>query len=247
MEFIRCSKGHFYNPSVTRTCPQCAAEEKAAGGMFSQAGIGPTEPVSQMEDYGATEAASQTEDYASTEPVLRMEDFGVTEPINRGGNTFMDGKDLDPTVPVEPGNGFKTTDFGKESKVETYDDATVPTYMGGIVGFTPVTGWLVCIDGPAKGTDYRIRAGYNYIGRAEYMDICVRGDKAIGHERHAVIAYDSMEKVFFFGPADGKSIVRINGKMAMVPTEIHAFDVITVGSTKLMFVPFCGERFNWDE
>ena len=72
------------------------------------------------------------------------------------------------------------------------------------------------------------------------------GDNKIGRERHAMIAYDPEEKVFFFGPADGKSIVRLNGKMVMVPAEIQAYDVITIGATKLMFVPLCGERFSWD-
>lgn len=236
MEFIRCSKGHFYDPSVTSTCPQCAAEEQGAGGMYYQADLGATMPVSPMEEYGATE------------PVSPMEEYGATEPLYSGGNAFMGGGgSLDPTIPAPSGNGFMTGDFGPGSRVETYDDATQPTIVGGIAGFTPVTGWLVCIDGPAKGTDYRVRAGYNYIGRAEHMDIRVTGDNQIGHERHAMIAYDQEEKVFFFGPADGKSIVRLNGKMVMVPAEIHAYDVITIGSTKLMFVPLCGERFNWDE
>lgn len=236
MEFIRCSKGHFYDPSVTSTCPQCAAEEQGMGGMGFQADLGATMPASPMEDYGATE------------PVSPMEDYGATEPLYTGGSSFMGGNGgLDPTIPAPQGNGFVTGDFGPGRRVEDYDDATQPTIVGGIAGFSPVAGWLVCIDGPAKGTDYRVRAGYNYIGRAEHMDIRVTGDNQIGRERHAMIAYDQEEKVFFFGPADGKSIVRLNGKMVMVPSEIHAYDVITIGTTKLMFVPLCGERFNWDE
>lgn len=236
MEFIRCSKGHFYDPSVTSTCPQCAAEEQGMGGMGFQADLGATMPVSPMEDYGATE------------PVSPMEDYGATEPLYTGGSSFMGGNGgLNQTVPAPEGNGFVTGDFGPGRRVEDYDDATQPTIVAGIAGFSPVAGWLVCIDGPAKGTDYRVRAGYNYIGRAEHMDIRVTGDNQIGRERHAMIAYDQEEKVFFFGPADGKSIVRLNGKMVMVPSEIHAYDVITIGTTKLMFIPLCGERFNWDE
>ena len=30
-------------------------------------------------------------------------------------------------------------------------------------GVEPVVGWLVCIDGPSRGSDYRLHAGYNYI------------------------------------------------------------------------------------
>lgn len=236
MEFIRCSKGHFYDPSVTETCPQCAAESQGAGGMYFQADLGATAPVSPMENYGATE------------PIFPMENYGATEPLDTTGNSFMgNGRNMDMTMPPPNGNGFVTGDFGPGSRVEDYDDATQPTIISGIAGFTPVTGWLVCIEGPARGTDYRIRAGYNYMGRAEHMDICISGDNQIGHERHAMIAYDNEEKVFFFGPADGKNIVRLNGKMVMIPSEIKAYDVITIGSTKLLFIPLCGERFSWDE
>ena len=234
MEFIKCSKGHFYDPDVTSTCPQCAAEASGVDDMLYQADTGATTPVSPIEEYGATE------------PVSPAENYGATESIYGGNHNSFSGGSMDQTVPVSPGNGFAPGDFGPGAKVEDYDDATQPTVEGGIAGFTPVAGWLVCVDGPAKGTDYRVRAGYNYIGRAKHMDICVTGDNRIGHERHAMIAYDQEEKVFFFGPADGKSIVRMNGKMVMVPTEIHAYDVVTIGSTKLMFVPLCGERFNWD-
>ncbi len=161
-------------------------------------------------------------------------EYGATTPVNNG---------VGPTMDVD-----RSFDFDNGgSSVENYSDATAPVVVGGVEGFSPVVGWLVCVDGPAEGTDYRIRAGYNYIGRSENMDICIQGDNTIGRDRHAMIAYDPQEKVYFFGPADGKSIVRKNGKMVMVPTELEAYDVVSVGSTKLMFVPLCGEHFNWKE
>lgn len=235
MEFKRCSKGHFYDPSVTSTCPQCAAEERMGQNAAFQADLGMTAPVSNIDDYGATAPVSGgMEDYGATTPISGVDNFGATEPIYGGGG------DIGETMPPMQDNGFGG------NGVEDYEEATQPVSLGGIAGFTPVTGWLVCVDGPARGKDFRIRAGYNYIGRAEHMDICITGDNKIGRERHAMIAYDPEEKVFFFGPADGKSIVRLNGKMVMVPSEIQAYDVITIGATKLMFVPLCGERFSWD-
>ena len=38
----------------------------------------------------------------------------------------------------------------------------------------PVAGWLVCIDGPSKGKDYRIHEENNYIGRMKEMDVTGR-------------------------------------------------------------------------
>lgn len=227
MEVKRCAKGHFYDAETNASCPQCAAEQ---GNSY-----GPTEPV-----FGAVGGNA----YGATEPVFGaggVGDYGATEPVRGAAG-------LGETEPVIGGNGFDTMDFsGGTSKVENYDDATQPVNPGGITGFTPVTGWLVCIEGADRGNDYHIRAGYNYIGRGEHMDICIRGDMKIGRDRHALIGYDHEERIFFFGPADGKSILRVNGKMVMSPQEIQAYDILTIGSTKLMFVPLCGERFNWNE
>jgi len=222
--------------------------------------IGATRPVSAMEDYGATvPVGGPAGDYGAAEPIPSAGafgnvmpnppagDYGATEPIGFGGGAYMGGGNVGPTIPVADGGGFNTGDLGQGSRVENYSDVTKPVIVGGIAGFTPVVGWLVCTDGPARGTDYRIRAGYNYMGRAEHMDICITGDMQIGRERHAMIAYDQEEKIFFFGPADGKSIVRLNGKMVMIPSELHPYDVITIGSTKLIFIPLCGERFSWDD
>ncbi len=164
--------------------------------------------------------------------------YGATMPAGAMGET----------MPVNNPSGlFQQPEQSVNNGVEDYDGATQPVNMGGIAGFSPVTGWLVCVDGPARGTDYKIKAGYNYIGRGEDMDISIQGDQKIGRERHALIAYDQEEKVFFFGPADGKSIVRLNGKMVMTPMQVNPHDEITIGSTKLLFIPLCGEKFDWNE
>ena len=163
--------------------------------------------------------------------------YGATEPAGYMGETMA----------VENPASLFETPGSSAGGVEDYDGATQPVNMGGIAGFSPVTGWLGCVDGPARGTDYRIKAGYNYIGRGEDMDISIKGDQKIGRERHALIAYDQEERVFFFGPADGKSIVRLNGKMVMTPMQVNPHDEITIGSTKLLFIPLCGDKFDWNE
>lgn len=266
MEIKRCEKGHFYDAEANAFCPQCAAEQgfggnggmggygptEPAGSMNGMEGYGPTEPAGSMngmEDYGATEplgGMGGMNGYGATEPLGGMEGYGPTEPLNSFG-----GADIGATMPLDGSSGFTGGNFeptGFAGSVEAYDEVTrpIPPAGGGAPGFMPVVGWLVCVEGPARGSDYRIRAGYNYIGRAEHMDICVRGDNTIGRERHALLAYDQEERVFFFGPADGKSIVRLNGKMVMNPQEIKLHDILTVGTTKLMFVPLCGEGFDWN-
>ena len=109
----------------------------------------------------------------------------------------------------------------------------------------PVVGWLVCLSGNEKGRDYRIHADNNFIGRDRKMDICISGDETISRDKHAVIAYDNRDRVFYFAPGDGRSIVRLNGKAVLATTEIKAYDKIELGKTELLFVPLCGEGFDW--
>ena len=125
-------------------------------------------------------------------------------------------------------------------------EKTQPIWLNGTVGFSPVTGWLVCIEGPDRGMDYRIRNGYNYIGRGEHMDICIRNDQHISTENQAVVGYDSQENIFFFGPAGGKNTVRVNGKMIINSVELSPYDQLEFGKTKLLFIPLCGDKFHWN-
>lgn len=228
---VQCSKGHWYDPSITSTCPQCAAEAAAAGKQaFGEA----TQPV---EDIGETVPVEQmgTEHYGATEPV---------KPEAFANNVSW----TDETQPAT--SSFGPGDFSPASDANVgIDDyaPTMPASMNGIPGFTPVTGWLVCIDGPAKGADYRIHTDYNFIGRDPNMDICIRGDNRIGRDRHATIVYDPQERLFFFGPQNAKSVVRVNNRPVIGQVELKSHDILTIGSTRLLFVPLCDERFNWDE
>ena len=66
-----------------------------------------------------------------------------------------------------------------------------PTVIGGDISagqVDPVVGWLVCVEGPLRGTDWRLHAGYNYIGR-ETGDIHIQGDSQISREKHATVSY----------------------------------------------------------
>lgn len=111
----------------------------------------------------------------------------------------------------------------------------------------PVVGWLICIEGTEKGKDYRIHAENNYIGRGETMDIQILGDSAISRDHHAIISYDPRTRLFYFSPGPGRNIVRLNNEAIFMTQKIKARDVVEIGETKLMFLPFCGEVFNWDD
>jgi WXG100 protein secretion system (Wss), protein YukD/FHA domain len=110
----------------------------------------------------------------------------------------------------------------------------------------PVVGWLVNVGGPEKGKDYRIRSENNTIGRSKDMYICISGDDSISRERHAVIAFDPTRNAFHLSPGEGRGLVYVNGEALLAHKQLAPFDVILLGKTKLVFVPFCGEKFKWE-
>lgn len=113
-------------------------------------------------------------------------------------------------------------------------------------GIDPVVGWLVCIEGKERGKDYRIHTDNNYIGRSERMDICIRGDETISRENQAIITYDAMDKIFYISPGEGRSILRVNNQAIFQTVQVKAFDRIMLGRTLLLFLPLCGEDFEWE-
>ncbi len=111
----------------------------------------------------------------------------------------------------------------------------------------PVVGWLVSVKGPAKGSDYRIVSEKNFIGRSEGMDIRIAGDETISRDNHAVISYNPKSTSFRLYPGDSKRLVFLNEEEVITPEPLNPYDVIEMGETKLLFMPFCSDRFQWEQ
>ena len=127
------------------------------------------------------------------------------------------------------------------------DDGRTRANINNELGLDPVVGWLVCIEGKEKGRDYRIHADNNFIGRDSAMDIAILNDNAISRSNHAIISYDTRDKAYYFAQGGGRGIVRVNDKATLSTVQLAAYDRIEIGDTKLVFVPLCGEDFDWLE
>ena len=278
--YVKCPNGHYYDPGVASTCPQCAQEQARR----NKIGI-------SNEQGRATEALNGPGIVGVTEPLNGQGIVGVTEPLNTpggiGATVPLDGPNVvSPAEPVAgrpmpgvtvPLAGMKNpgvkvsveaqADFRQgagerrphiRGSIEEFGDQPTipPTVPVGEHQRTqaiqwrqyPVVGWLVCIEGPDRGRSFNIHEQYNFIGRSPSMDIYLSdGDLTISRERHAVIAYDPEEKIFYFAPADGRGLVRVNGKLVMNQHELKAYDTLSMGKSKFKFVPFCGKEFSWDD
>lgn len=111
----------------------------------------------------------------------------------------------------------------------------------------PVVGWLVIVGGPGIGQFRPVFEGNNTIGRAATNRVSLDfGDDAISSEEQAYIRYDSAERSFLFVPNLAKTnIVSVNDKRPAGAVALTQMDVITMGRTQVVFVPFCGPDFDW--
>jgi len=104
----------------------------------------------------------------------------------------------------------------------------------------------VCIDGPERGKDYKLKSEKNFIGRSEDMHVYIAGDTFISRRNHAVISYNPKQRNFMLIPGEGTGIIYANEEAIYSPTELSAYDVIEMGKSKFIFIPLCGQHFEWE-
>lgn len=135
-----------------------------------------------------------------------------------------------PPPPPVPKAGAETRRMGVETKVGKND---------------PVVGWLVCLAGPDRGRDFRLHAEKNFIGRSPLMDVCVPGDESVSRDRHALVIFDPKKQQFWAVPGDATGLLYLNGDVVHAPAPMSADDVLEMGQTKLVLIPFCGAKYSW--
>ena len=111
----------------------------------------------------------------------------------------------------------------------------------------PVCGWLVCIQGARVGKDYRIHNGKNFVGRGDDMDIQILGDNEINRRNHAVIVYDQKKRNTVILPGDSAGLAYLRGEAVYVPAQLNPYDTIEMGKSRFIFVPLCGQNFEWND
>ncbi len=112
----------------------------------------------------------------------------------------------------------------------------------------PVVGWLVVVEGPGRGAALPVGYGNNRLGRAPGEQICLDyGDEQISRENHAVVTYDGRHRKFYVQQGGGRNLTHVDDELVMVPVEVKGGETISLGRTKLRFVPFCGPDFDWQD
>lgn len=204
-----------------------AAAGSAAGGVTAIAGPDPAAQLPAPRADAATPSAAEAAREART-PRVTVESRHVEADTPPTTRVVRPGKPADAPQ--------RTTLVRGKASVQR-----------GAFEHDPVVGWLVVVGGPGIGQFRPIFEGNNSLGRAAGNRIPIDfGDDAISSEEQAYIRYDSADRSFLFVPNLAKTnVVSVNEKRPTGAVELAQMDVITMGRTQLVFVPFCGAEFDW--
>lgn len=110
----------------------------------------------------------------------------------------------------------------------------------------PVTGWLVVLDGPARGQDLRLGEGRNFLGVDAAGNPAVLDANSPLAVRRGIVVYDPQDNNWCALPGSSNELCTLNGKSLIEKMPLTAGDIFAVGGAQLRFVPLCGPEFNWN-
>lgn len=251
MAVIRCPRGHYYDEQRFSRCPHCGV---STGGGEAGAGTGTAgTPKAESEkrkgllgwlDREKTVALSR-EKAAALEQAQRAGAHGKSN----GAGADADDEKTVALASTEGGIGSGTLDSNTvalEALAGEDDDQRTIGFFSGAKGNDYVTGWLVCLEGPEKGRDYRLHHGFNRIGRSFEMDVQVIDDPAVTREGHCAVVYDDRQNQFSVVPTSG-ALTYYNGQLLTGPERLKSGDEISLGNSRFEFVPFCREGRVWEK
>lgn len=158
-------------------------------------------------------------------------------------------KDMPPEKEKSGGTGDEKTQGRHSPTNKNVEGRTVAAWMFADKKereIKPVVGWLVCINGPEQGRDYRIKPEGNTIGRSTAKDIYIAGDNAISTDTHATLIFDYKKNDFYVRPGEKGYNIYLNDEIVLGPQKLNPYDRVEMGKSIFIFVPLCGDRFQWE-
>ena len=173
---------------------------------------------------------------------------GTTTPVNQyGGNVGATtpvnqyGGDIGSTPPVNPHQVQQETKFIGDLSDPNNPKPIQPTTPTRV---RPVVGWLVCVQGPDIGKDFRLHTHFNHVGRAENQDVRLN-DESVSRE-HFTVAYDMVHNRYFADMGKGSTFVYINGYPLGARVTLKKGDQIKLANTLLVFIPLEQQDVKWN-
>lgn len=108
-----------------------------------------------------------------------------------------------------------------------------------------VVGWLVALNGAARGEAFPVRMGRNVIGRDRRSDITINDDQASSH--HADLVFRPEERRFILMDHNSTNGTYVNESEIEPRRDLAPKDIVRIGSHRMLFTPLCHDGFHWDD
>ncbi|HIR28047.1 MAG TPA: FHA domain-containing protein [Candidatus Choladousia intestinigallinarum] len=228
MELVKCSKGHFYDKNLDK-CPYCESMEDEV-----KSGMGITQPLNQN-----IQVVEEKE-----ENIVKQEAVQKEEPNENGSKPVTAQR-----MYQEMGErAFSQPQPRRESFWDIPEDENrTVSYYSRTMGTEPVVGYLIAIEGAYFGEGFKLKTGRNFIGRSPEMDIQLSLDLSVSRRKHAIIIYEPRARIFIAQPGESRELFYLNDQVVLNNVTMKPYDILTIGETKLLLLPLCGENFTWDD
>lgn len=214
-----CPNGHRYDDQRNSECPICSRGRIAD--MDATVGA-----------YGSgTRGSLPQEPFPESELDATIGAYGFSSTSTSYSPAKPSSGSMGRTLPLD----FSAEDDGPTISAFNY---------GAEKSFSPVAGWLVCIDGPEKGRDFRLYTGRNFAGRSPKMQINIADDPQINRDGHFSIVFDPESKAWFIISGAG-TVTYLDDVLLEGARPLRDMARIKAGSSLFCFRSLCGEEFCW--
>lgn len=240
MELVKCSKGHFYDKSFGK-CPYCESMEKD-----SEKNKRITQPLNQPN-------RQDKENVVEKEPQEKIPQNPIQQEKQQKNLNVQSLSEPVSEVPSSPEwREEKSPDIQPQPSRESFwnipeDENRTVSYYSRTMGMEPVVGYLIAIEGAYFGEGFKLKTGRNFIGRSPEMDIQLSFDLSVSRRKHAIIIYEPKTRLFIAQPGESRELFYLNDEVVLNNVTMKAYDILTIGETKLLLLPLCGEKFTWDD
>lgn len=266
MNLSRCENGHFFDKEKFVSCPHCAngagrpeANDRTMA-FIDDSDVMSNKPFTPEASMGASVTPTVPESGISAsatipeqQPMTPVIPIPETELVSNVTETV--GVPVDGNVETDDDNTVAYyDDLFADVKGNVPEAVVTPINSAAPVRTippknrvsSPCVGWLVALNGGHIGQDFRLKAGKNFIGRDNKMDVVLDGDKSVSRNKHAIVVYEPKQHMYLVQAGESSELVYHNNTVVLTPTQLQPYDVITVGEVDLLFMSLCGEKFTWE-
>jgi hypothetical protein len=222
---MRCKNCGWDNPAGLEKCEKCNAP--LTGSMIDSSDNRNTESSSEKFDPKKTVTGCPNCGYPIRPDETKCPNCGRLSPDNNSDNSGSDSSDT-PTIKPVPDRSNVKPQRPVMGTVIQGRNMTVNQDGRKLVAF------LVTYTHSPNGDFFTVFEGRNYVGKDSLLDICIQGDPKISG-KHLSILYRSVDKKFKFRDEQSSNGTFVNGALAD-EGELNNHDVISIGSTKLIFI-----------